>query len=176
MQTMNPMLSNKVNAIINSLGLDSDNHIMVERAQRISQKVNANPGDADWAEQVEKAEEAISAVGRTAFNQLFAEFTEAQIPKERVYKIKPVAKGKRIEAISASGVRFSFGEVWCLSVKAGKGIAVNPNNREKLNMHGTHMGVANPDTMTAKELAAAITKKIEEADLEEANEEMIGEE
>lgn len=172
MLNMNTSLSLKVNAIINQLGMDADNHIMIERAQRISQKVQANPGDVDFLTQVEQAEEEISVIGRTAFNQLFAGFVEAQQPKERVYKIKPVMKGKRIEAISASGVRFSFGEVWCLSVRNGKGIAVNVNNREKLNMHGTHMGVANPEEMTAKELAAAIVVKMDEdAAAEESNEE-----
>lgn len=170
MQTMNTMLSTKVNAIIRTLGLDADNHIMVERAQRIGRKVEANPGDQDFLAQVEKAEEEISIVGRTAFNQLFAGFVEAQQPKERVFKIKPVAKGKRIEAICpVTGVRFSFGEVWCKSVREGKGIAVNPNNREKLNMHGTHMGVVNPHEMLAKELAKAITEKMDEA---AANEEV----
>lgn len=173
MLNMNTSLSLKINAIIATLGMDADNHIMIERAQRISQKVNANPNDADFKAQVEQAEEEVSIIGRNAFNQLFAGFVEAQQPKERVFKIKPVAKGKRIEAICpVTGVRFSFGEVWCNSVKAGKGIAVNPNNREKLNMHGTHMGVLNPAEMTAKELANAITQKINEA---EAADEVEGE-
>ena len=163
MQTMNAMLSTKVNSIIKMLGLDADNHVMVERAQRISRKVQANPNDLDWKEQVEKAEEEISIIGRNAFNSMFAGFVHAQEPKERVYKIKPVMKGKRIEAICpVTGVRFSFGEVWCDSVRAGKGIATKPQNREKLNMHGTHMGVENPHEMTAKELCVAITKMMDE--------------
>lgn len=169
MMNMNTSLSLKINAIINTLGMDADNHIMIERAQRISQKVNASPGEADFLAQVHQAEEEVSIIGRNAFNQLFAGFVEAQQPKERVYKIKPVMKGKRIEAICpVTGVRFSFGEVWCKSVREGKGIAVNPNNREKLNMHGTHMGVTNPHEMLAKELAKAITLKMDEEAANEA--------
>jgi len=171
MQTMNSMLSTKVNSIILMLGLDADNHVMVERAQRISRKVNANPGDVDWKEKVEAAEEEVSIVGRNAFNSMFAGFVHAQEPKERVYKIKPVMKGKRIEAICPiTGVRFSFGDVWCDSVRASKGIAMKPQNREKLNMHGTHMGVADAASMTAKELCVAITLKMSEVGGEDAAE------
>lgn len=132
-------------------------HYFEERLRSISKKLTCGPNDPNFAADCERAEKEVDAIGATAFGQLFGQIVQAQEPKERVYKIKPVKKGERIKVVSASGVRFSFGEVWCNSVKACKGIALNEANREKLNMHGTHLGVADPEKMTARELCVAIT-------------------
>lgn len=131
-------------------------HFINERLRSISKKLTTKPGDVNFTEDCERAEKEVDAVGAAAFGQLFGQIVQAQEPKERVYKIKPVAKGQRIKVKSASGVRFSFGDVWCDAVRACKGIALNEANREKLNMHGTHLGVINPEVLAPRELCSKI--------------------
>lgn len=146
------------NAVACALGMGSiENFYIAERVRNIMKHLTKKPGDAGFAEDCERAELLVNSQGAHVFSSMINGLVDAQTPKERVYKIKPVAKGQRIEAVSASGVRFSFGEVWCNAVKAAKGIATHPNNREKLNMHGTHLGVEKPEDMTPRQLCAAIT-------------------
>lgn len=145
------------NAVANAMGIsDTSVFYVADRVRRVAALVKVKPEDENFAKAVDEAEVAVNEIGAKAFNSMFAGFVQAQEPKERVYKIKPSLKGQRIEAVSASGIRFSFGEVWCKSVKESKGIATNPNNREKLNMHGTYMGIVNPEAMYARELCGAI--------------------
>lgn len=144
-------------AVACALGyVDLENFYVAERIRSIIKHLDKKPGDEGFKEACERAELAVNARGANVVEQMIGGLIQAQTPKERVYKIKPVAKGQRIEAISASGVRFSFGEVWCNSVRSIKGIAVNPNNREKLNMHGTHLGLVDVEGLTPRQLCERI--------------------
>lgn len=134
------------------------------RIVRIYQKLTTKVGDIGFEDDVLLAEKAVSEEGGRAIMQTL--FQLIAPPPERQYKIKRVAKGQRIDVKSASGVRFSFGPAWVTSVMAAKGIAVNEANREKLNMHGTHLGIPVPDTMSARELCAAISATLAEEEQE----------
>lgn len=134
----------------------------ISRLRRIAEKVSAKLiSELGFEGAVLAAEQAVADEGGRA---LFGALTQCQLigaPVEREYKIKRVPKGQRISMVSESGVRFSFGPVWNEAVAAVKGIAMNPNNREKLNMHGTYLGVESPEKMTARELCAAIAERME---------------
>lgn len=129
------------------------------RLHRIAEKVTRKPGEAGFEEDVEAAEQAADEEGTRALLGALGQCLKIGIPEEKVYKIKRSEKGQRIEMKSESGIRFSFGPIWVQSVAAGKGIAVSDNNREKLNMHGTHVGIESPEKMSARELCAAIAAR-----------------
>lgn len=130
------------------------------RLRRIAEKVKKKLGDIGFEEDVLAAERAVEEEGSRAMMQAFGQCALIETPAEREYKIKRSAKGQRIEQKSESGVRFSFGPIWVNAVVAAKGIALNENNREKLNMHGTHVGIENPEKMSARELCAAIAARV----------------
>lgn len=131
-----------------------------QRLFRIFEKLTTQPEDPTFEDDVLAAEILTDEAGARALMQSL--FQLINPPPEREYKIKRVAKGKRIAAVSASGVRFSFGPAWNTAVIAAKGIAVNVAHREKLNMHGTHLGVPIPETMSPRELCAAIAEAMAE--------------
>lgn len=131
-----------------------------QRIFRIYEKLTKKITDIGFEADVLAAEETVNAEGGQALLKTLFQLTAP--PPEREYKIKRVAKGQRIDVKSASGIRFSFGPAWCTSVMAAKGIAINEANREKLNMHGTHLGVPVPDSMSPRELCAAITEAMAE--------------
>jgi hypothetical protein len=127
---------------------------ITQRLRRIAEKVKSRLGDKNFEADVLAAEQAADEEGSRAMMQSFFQVNAA--PPEREYKIKRVAKGQRINVVSDSGVRYSFGPVWVDSVIAAKGLAMNEAHREKLNMHGTHLGIQNSDKMSARELCVAI--------------------
>ena len=146
-----------VKAISEVLGIkDLSNHIIMERIHNIRSRLTKQSGEEGFTEDVERAAEEVRVQGANAFASLVGSISNAMEPKEREYKIKRSEKGQRIKIKSASGVNFSFGPVWCDAIKACKGIVLNENNREKLNMHGTYLGVQDAEKMTARELCAAI--------------------
>lgn len=142
---------------IGPVTVDRGNHVL-DRVRRIFSRSNMSPDTPDFEDSVREAERQVDEEGGRALMQSLYQCTSA--PPEKEYKIKRVAKGQRIEAVSASGVRFSFGPVWCESVKVAKGIAVNPHHREKLNMHGTFLGVDTPEKLSPLQLCQAITARM----------------
>lgn len=147
-----------IKEIAEVLGYSVTNQHSAERLQKIQRRVTKSPTDAGFAEEVEAADAAVKQQGTSAFASFVGAVTAP--PREREYKIKRVAKGQRIKVVSASGVRFSFGPTWCDAIQACKGIVLNEANREKLNMHGTHVGVDAPESMSARELCVAIAAKM----------------
>ena len=151
-------MSDVVKAIAEIIGAaDTSNHLVMERICSIRNRLTKILGDEGFKEDVERAAAEVRAQGISAFENLIGSLSNAMEPKEREYKIKRSEKGQRIKVKSASGVQFSFGPIWRDAVRACKGIAINEGNREKLNMHGTHMGVVNPESMSPRELCSAIS-------------------
>lgn len=107
---------------------------------------------------VRKAEEDVNLEGQRAIDAFVAGITAP--PPERVYKIRPSLKGSRIKVAAACGVRFSFGPVWNESVIKGKGIALVPLNRNKLNHQALMAGIEGAEEMDVKVLCAAIAKTL----------------
>jgi hypothetical protein len=135
---------------------------LIWRLRRITEKVSAKLiSELGFDGAVQAAEQAVSDEGGRALFGSLVQCQKIEAPVEREYKIKRVPKGQRIQMVSESGIRFSFGPVWNEAVCAMKGIALNTANREKLNMHGTYLGVENPDKMTARELCTAIAERME---------------
>jgi len=162
------------------LGLDVNDEDAVSpiatRLRRIAEKVPSKFGDPNFEKDVLAAEQAVEDEGGKALIASLFQCQRIGVPEEKVYKIKRVAKGKRVSFLSPSGIRFSFGPVWNDSVLAAKGIAVNENNREKLNMHGQYYGIASPEAMSTRELCAKIAECMAEAgDSEETTEEAVQE-
>jgi hypothetical protein len=146
------------------LGLSVDTDVansVTTRLFRIAERVKRKSGEPGFEEEVIAADAAVGEESGRAMMNAFAQCSLIEAPQERVYKIARSEKGKRIEERSESGVRFSFGPKWVDAVVAAKGIALNEHNREKLNMHGKHVGIENPENMTARELCAAIAGKIQ---------------
>lgn len=148
-----------IGAICDVLGIVQPDHEMTNRIRRIADKVKSRFDETTFTEDVLAAEQEVGLEGTRALLQSFNQCN--QIPAEREYKIKRVPKGQRINIVSETGIRYSFGPVWNDSVIAAKGIAVNVNNREKLNMQGTHLGVESPDSLSAIQLCAEIAKRLE---------------
>lgn len=119
-----------------------------------------NKLDLADAGNVQKVIDAVEAQRLAGFAAAAAQTQVKRTAPEHEYKIKRVAKGERIKEASATGKHFSFGPVWVEAVKKAAGIAVNEKNREKLNMHGVHVGVQSPETLDAKALCAAIAEKL----------------
>lgn len=109
---------------------------------------------------IRAADEDVQRESARVFDFMFKQAEEAVKPKERVFKIKPSLKGARIKVAAANGVRFSFGPVWNESVKKGKGIALVPTNRTKLNHQAELAGIANADKMEVRALCAAIAETL----------------
>ena len=139
----------------------------LQRLQRIADKLTKKPGEQGFDEEVIKKEMEADLEGSRALLQALEQVMAP--PQEREYKIKRVAKGTRIEAVSPSGKNFSFGEVWTKSVIEAKGISLIPNNREKLNMHGAHVGVVNPEHLLTRDLCFAIKNALEALEKETEN-------
>jgi hypothetical protein len=158
-------LTSVITKIGEVLGLDVDEEsgsLQLERLRRIADRLTTKVGDAEFENEVFAIDEEIGKQGSRA---LFGTFMQVTAPEpERVYKIKRSQKGQRIKIKSASGKNFAFGPVWCEAVRACKALALNENNREKLNMHGTHLGVEYPDQLSSRELCAAIASRMEEAE------------
>ena len=148
-------------AAVGFVDTGSDNPL-IWRLRRIADKVSTKLiSELGFDGAVQAAEQAVSEEGGRALMNSLAQCQRIEAPVEREYKIKRVPKGQRIQMVSESGIRFSFGPVWNEAVCATKGIALNPANREKLNMHGTYLGIENPDKMTGRELCAAIAERME---------------
>ncbi len=109
---------------------------------------------------IRAAEEDVELESKRVIDFMFKQAEVATTPKERVFKIKPSLKGARIKVAAANGVRFSFGPVWNESVKKGKGIALVPTNRTKLNHQAELAGITNPDKMEVRALCAAIAETL----------------
>lgn len=107
---------------------------------------------------VRAAEEDLDRQGQRAMDALVNPLTAP--PPEKVFKIKRSPKGARIKVAAANGVRFSFGPVWNESVKKGKGIALVPANRAKLNHQALLAGIANPEAMEVGALCAALAETL----------------
>ena len=136
--------------------MDRGNYVL-DRIRRIAARAGC-PGAPDFEDSVREAERQVDEEGGRALMESLFQCIAA--PPEKEYKIKRVAKGQRIEMVSEKGIRYSFGPVWCESVKIAKGIAVNPNHREKLNMHGTSLGVESPETLSPHQLCQQIAARM----------------
>lgn len=68
---------------------------------------------------------------------------------------------------SPTGVHYTFGEVWNRSVKAAKGIAISPANRDKLTYQGYCYEIENAHEIETKALCAMIAEEFDEFDLGE---------
>lgn len=148
-------------AIARVLGYSSDNAESVSSyIQRVQGKVTKQEGEPGFEDDVFAAADAVDAEGSKVLTAIIGQLDGFSDEKPYEYKIKRVAKGQRIKVASASGKNFAFGPVWCQAIRAAKGIVLNENNREKLNMHGMHVGVVDPEKMTARELCAAISKRM----------------
>lgn len=148
-------------AAVGFADVGSDNPL-IWRLRRITDKVSPKlVSELGFEGAVQAAELAVSEEGGRALMNSLAQCQRIEAPVEREYKIKRVPKGQRIQMVSESGIRFSFGPVWNEAVCATKGIALNTANREKLNMHGTYLGIEKPEAMTARELCAAIAERME---------------
>lgn len=148
-------------AAVGIVDVGSDNPL-IWRLRRITDKVSAKLiSELGFEGAVLAAEVAVAEEGGRALMGSLVSCQRIEAPVEREYKIKRVPKGQRIQMVSESGIRFSFGPVWNEAVCATKGIALNPANREKLNMHGTYLGIENPDKLTGRELCAAIAERME---------------
>jgi hypothetical protein len=53
--------------------------------------------------------------------------------------------------------KYKFGPIWCEQVRECKSMALNPQNRHKLNAHAVSLGLTDPEKMNARELCEAIT-------------------
>jgi DNA-binding phage protein len=128
--------------------------------QRIVAKLpNGMTEESDGFEQaVLEAEAQVDQEGQMAIVSLVKQMTAE--PVEKMLKIKSSPKGARVKIAAANGIRFSFGPIWNESVKKGKGIAVAPANRAKLNHQALLVGIANPETMEASALCAEISKTL----------------
>lgn len=147
-------------AAVLGFDLEYTDQLTLAKFDRIQSKLTLTAEDEGFADEVEKL---YSEVSYSAASSLVQSFLKAGGPSPKVYKIKRSAKGKRISVISTSGVRFAFGPIWNAAIVACKGIALNEDNREKLNMHGKHVGIDGADSMTARELCTAIAGKIQMA-------------
>jgi hypothetical protein len=149
--------------VAEALGLqyESLGDVAIDRLNRIASKLTRKVSETGFENDVLEAEKEINEAGGRA---LFGSLVQCQViesPPERQYKIKRVAKGTRIKEKSVSGKNFAFGPVWCEAIKACKSLALNENNREKLNMHGSTVGIEHPEKMAPRELCIAIAARME---------------
>lgn len=107
---------------------------------------------------IRAAEEDVNREGQMAIASLVKQFTAE--PVEKVLKIKSSPKGARIKIAAANGVRFSFGPIWNQSVIKGKGIALVPANREKLNHQAMMLGIDGAAEAEVGALCASIASKL----------------
>lgn len=136
---------------------------VLHRIQRIAEKIGKKIGEFG-DEDIYEAEKKVEEEGCRALLQSWQQCNS--VPAPQVFKIARSKKGKRISITSPSGVNFSFGPVWNQSVVAGRGLALNPLHREKLNMHGVHKGIASPEALSARDLCAAIAPHVTEEELD----------
>lgn len=146
------------------LGIKSLSDTEQERMSKIADLVTCKPSDAGFEDDVLAAELKVASQASGAGGMaLWGSMMQVTAPPpERVYKIKRVAKGKRIAEKSPSGRNFAFGPKWCAEVRACKSLALNENNREKLNMHGKTLGIEHPEKMAPRELCLAIAARMPE--------------
>jgi ethanolamine utilization microcompartment shell protein EutL len=133
-----------------------DDTVVMTILNRIAGKMPANtPEDHPaFAAIVRAAEEDVNREGQMAIAALVK--TISAPPLEKVLKIKSSPKGARIKVAAANGVRFSFGPIWNVSVTKGKGIALVPGNRAKLNHQALLAGIEGAEEMEVAALCTAI--------------------
>lgn len=141
------------------LPYEEANPLAQEHLRRIAMKLPRDGfipslDNKQFVEMVLTAQEEVHREGLLAIQSMANQL--AAPPVEKKFKIKRTPKGSRIKVAAANGVRYSFGPVWNESVAKGKGIAVAPANREKLNHQALLVGIADPEKMDAKALCAAI--------------------
>jgi hypothetical protein len=131
-------------------------------ATRINAKIPADISAADplFVEATRIAVEAVEAEGYWMIEQFKKQSDLTVNPPPRVLKIKSSPKGKREAVASAGGIRYSFGPVWNDSVRATKGIALAPTNREKLNHQALMLGIDTPELLEPAALCAQIVARL----------------
>lgn len=147
-------------AEITGFPFNQDDEITMTVLQRISSKIPAGIDEThpEFAEAVSRAEALLNEEGQVAIAALVKQIVAP--PPEKVFKIKASPKGARIKIAAANGVKFSFGPIWNDAVKAAKGIALNPANREKLNHQAQLYGIENPGDMDVQNLCAILSQKL----------------
>lgn len=155
-------MMNEIAAII-GMSRTATDPVVVQILARVASKLPAGitPESASFEKEVLKAEKIINDEGNmsmiSVMKALLAE------PPAKVYKIKQSQKGARIKVAAANGIRYSFGPIWNESVIKGKGVALNEQNREKLNHQGLMFGLKTPEKMKLETLVSKIAEKLQTA-------------
>jgi len=139
---------------------NQDDEITMTVLRRIASKipVGIDENHPGFAEAVSQAEAQINEEGQMAIAALVKQIVAP--PPEKVLKIKASPKGARIKIAAANGVKFSFGPIWNDAVRAAKGIAIAPTNRQKLNHQAQLYGIEGADSMSAQDLCTILAQKL----------------
>lgn len=129
------------------------NLVMLDYLGRINNKISRGLSE-------QEIQKELNSEGNSIFTAMANAIIDMTTPKVKVYKIKRSPKGQRIKIRSESGKLYSFGPIWVESIKAAKGLAVSKNNREKLEMHASHVGLTNFKNLSSVEIAKLISEKL----------------
>lgn len=128
---------------------------------RIYKTLNFNLQINSLSEKVLFAQKIVNEEGQNSL--LHMTNTICAPKKKREYKIRPTLKGARITEAAPNGVRYSFGPIWCDSVKKGEGICYAKMNEEKLIFHAHYVSKIPYDAvkqMEPKQLVEIIAKTL----------------
>lgn len=144
--------------VLNSHNVDF-NVYEQDRVKRAADFAALNPSAS-----VDAVLEHINTQGNNAMLAMSNQLVEAATPKERVYKIARVLKGKRIPLVSPSGKRYSYGPKWNASVLAGNGDTLKPIGREKLEMQARFFGIEFSPEISSKELVVLVAEGLRKSE------------
>ena len=124
---------------------------------RIHSKIVAadvDRGDDIFLEVVRLAYQSVQAESTMAMDHIVTALCRSEAPAQNG---QPLQKARDT---AANGVRYSFGPVWNASVASGRGAAILPANRTKLNFQGSVLGISDAENMTVAALCSAISAKL----------------
>jgi len=147
-------------AEVTGLNYNIQDPILNAVLQRILRKLpeGTTANTPDLHDRIRAAEHQVNEEGQLAIMNLVRVLSADPAPRE--LKIKSSPKGARMQQPSTTGVRYSFGPVWNHSVRRGRGIAVVPANREKLNNQALTLGIDDPALMDVQSLCSRIAAEL----------------